>query len=92
MKSPWKADHSKINFTKYLHCISVLKKELICVLLFSNWLDDALEKTKSTTPEVFLVGNKLDLMVRLLLFLNQSNAMARTLQAHRMICVLKTCF
>lgn len=28
----------------------------------STWLDDALEKTKSTVPEVFLVGNKLDLM------------------------------
>lgn len=28
----------------------------------SNWLEDALEKTRSTTPEVFLVGNKLDIM------------------------------
>ena len=28
----------------------------------SKWLEDALEKTVHTTPELFLVGNKLDLM------------------------------
>ena len=30
----------------------------------SKWLDDALEKTRTTTPEIFMVGNKLDLMTK----------------------------
>lgn len=28
----------------------------------NNWLNDALDKTRNTTPEIFLIGNKLDLM------------------------------
>ena len=28
----------------------------------TRWLEDALENTRSTTPQIFLVGNKLDLM------------------------------